>query len=46
MTHKHIQADIKETTATNNSKTRVKGMKSNNQLTKTLPAPEIIPDTS
>lgn len=44
MTHKYTQAYIKEATATN--KTTVKGMKSNNQPTITLPAPEIVPDTS
>lgn len=45
-THKHTSAHTKETTATSKSKTRVKGMKYNNELPKTLPAPEIIPDSS
>lgn len=45
-THKHTSADIKETTATSKSKIRVKGMKSNNELPKTWPAPDIIPDSS
>lgn len=45
-THKHTSAYIKETTATSKSKTWVKGMKSNNELPKTLPAPDIIPDSS